>query len=89
MTEMRRSMAPSRYSLDPDHGYVGDPVLIKGLAPPEIETIYFGESEAQIIRPEPMAVLCAAPPNDPGPVPVTALRPDGERVNIGRFTYDD
>lgn len=89
MTEMRRPMAPSRYSLDPDHGPVGVPVLIKGLMPPEIETIYFGESEAHIIRAEPMGVLCAAPPNDPGPVPVTALRPDGERVDIGRFTYED
>lgn len=89
MTEMRRSMAPSRYSLDPDHGYVGDPVQIKGLAPPEIDKIYFGESEADIIRAEPMGVLCAAPPNNPGPVTVSALRVDGERVDIGRFTYED
>jgi hypothetical protein len=89
MTEMRRSMAPSRYSLDPNHGYVGDPVLIKGLAPPEIETIYFGESEADIIRAEPMGVLCAAPPNNPGPVPVSALRVGGERIDIGTFTYED
>lgn len=89
MTEMRRSMAPSRYRLDPDRGYMGDPVYIRGLAAPEIETIFFGESEADIIRAEPTGVLCAAPPNDPVPVPVTALRAGGERVNIGTFTYED
>ena len=89
MTEMRGSMAPSRYSLNPDHGYVGDPVDIKDLEGPEIDTIYFGQSPAEIIRTEPMRVLCAAPPNNPGPVMVSALRVDGERVDIGNFTYEE
>jgi hypothetical protein len=83
-------MAPSRYALEPDHGYVGDPILIKDLlSSPEIDKILFGEAEAEVIRADPTGVLCAAPPHDPGTVTVSVISLSGERVDVGRFTYDD